>query len=182
MRKGTRTPRRRTRSRSTCTRMITVCSNVGEGFKGSTQCMFETRLSTPIEKLVQHAQQNYSTRGSGADDGQGSRTVLDSSAETPGEKSNQALRWVFKISGPCLLSPASWKSSLTRTQGTSVYQVIGVDYAGPLRYRISKQREGKAYVLLYACSLTRGIYLDMLPKPEMTECLSSLKDVRAKIF
>ena len=42
----------------------------------------------------------------------------------------------------------------TRTQGTNPYQVIGVDYAGPIRYRVSKQREGKAYVLLYACSLT----------------------------
>ena len=49
----------------------------------------------------------------------------------------------------------------TRTQGTNPYQVIGVDYAGPIRYRVSKQREGKAYVLLYACSLTRGIYLDL---------------------
>ena len=34
--------------------------------------------------------------------------------------------------------------------------MIGVDYAGPLRYRISRQRGGKADVLLYACSLTWG--------------------------
>ena len=27
----------------------------------------------------------------------------------------------------------------TRTQGTNPYQVIGVDYAGPIRYRVSKQ-------------------------------------------
>ena len=47
----------------------------------------------------------------------------------------------------------------TRTQGINAYQVIGVDYAGPLRYRVSKQREGKAYVLLYACSLTRGVQI-----------------------
>ena len=63
----------------------------------------------------------------------------------------------------------------TRTHGTNPYQVIGVDYAGPIRYRVSKQREEKAYVLLYACSLTRGIYLDLLPNLETAECLRSLK-------
>lgn len=63
----------------------------------------------------------------------------------------------------------------TRTQGVNPYQVIGVDYAGPMRYRISQQREGKAYVLLYACSLSRGIYLDLLPNLETSECLLSLK-------
>ena len=50
----------------------------------------------------------------------------------------------------------------TRTHGSNPYQVTGVDYVGPIRYRVSKQREGKAYVLLYACSLTRGVYLDIL--------------------
>ena len=68
----------------------------------------------------------------------------------------------------------------TRTQGTNPYQVIGVDYAGPIRYRVSKQREGKAYVLLYACSLTRGIYLDLLPNLETEECLKSLKQFIAR--
>ena len=68
----------------------------------------------------------------------------------------------------------------TRTQGTNPYQVIGVDCAGPIRYRVSKQWEGKAYVLLYACSLTRGIYLDVLPNLETEECLKSLKQFIAR--
>ena len=68
----------------------------------------------------------------------------------------------------------------TRTQGTNPYQVIGVDYAGPIRYRVSKQREGKAYVLLYACSLTRGVYLGLLPSLETAECLRSLKQCIAR--
>lgn len=63
----------------------------------------------------------------------------------------------------------------TRTQGITPYQVIGVDYAGPLQYRVSKQREGKAYVLLYSCSLTRGIYIELLPTLETTDFLASLK-------
>ncbi|KAK3742407.1 hypothetical protein QZH41_020716, partial [Actinostola sp. cb2023] len=31
----------------------------------------------------------------------------------------------------------------TRTEGTHPYQVIGVDYAGPIRYRTTRQREGR---------------------------------------
>lgn len=68
----------------------------------------------------------------------------------------------------------------TRTQGTNPYQVIGMDYAGPIRYRVPKQREVKAYVLLYAWSLTRGVYLDLLPNLETEECLKSLKQFIAR--
>ena len=68
----------------------------------------------------------------------------------------------------------------TRTQGTSPYQVIEVDYAGPLRYRVTKQREGKAYILLYSCRLTRGVYLDLVPNLGTTECLRSLKQFIAR--
>ena len=63
----------------------------------------------------------------------------------------------------------------TRTEGSTAYQVIGIDYAGPLRYRKSKGKEGKAYILLYACSLTRGVYLELLPNMETSECLNSLQ-------
>ena len=55
---------------------------------------------------------------------------------------------------------------ITHTEGVTPFQVIGVDYAGQLRYRISRQWEGKAYGLLYACSLTRGVYLEVLPSLE----------------
>ena len=63
----------------------------------------------------------------------------------------------------------------TRTERSTAYQIIGVDYAGPLRYRKSKRKEGKAYILLYACSLTHGVFLDLMPNMEMTECLYSLQ-------
>jgi hypothetical protein len=54
-------------------------------------------------------------------------------------------------------------------------QVVGIDYAGPLRYRKSKGKEGKAYILLYACCLTHGVYLELLPNMETSECLNSLQ-------
>ena len=74
-----------------------------------------------------------------------------------------------------LANPPPGKLPSSRTQGTNPFQVIGVNYAGPVRYRVAKQRERKAYILLYACSLTRGVYLDLLPNLETTECLTSIK-------
>ena len=41
-------------------------------------------------------------------------------------------------------------------------QVLGVDFAGPIAYKISKKKEGKAYILLFACSLTRAVHLELL--------------------
>ena len=62
-----------------------------------------------------------------------------------------------------------------RTEGRMPFQVVGVDYAGPLKYCKKAKAEGKAYVLLYACSLTRALFLDLLPNLETTEFLGSLK-------
>jgi hypothetical protein len=43
------------------------------------------------------------------------------------------------------------------TKGSMAFQVVGVDYAGPIRYQTKARREGKAYIILYACSLTRAV-------------------------
>ena len=64
-----------------------------------------------------------------------------------------------------------WQLKRRTTRGSSGRNRL----RGSIRYRVSKQWEGKAYVLLYACSLTRGIYLDLLPNLETEECLKSLK-------
>ena len=43
-----------------------------------------------------------------------------------------------------------------RTSGSVPFQVVGLDYAGPISYKIDKKRgDGKAYLLLFACSLTK---------------------------
>ena len=41
-----------------------------------------------------------------------------------------------------------------RTEGSRPFQVVGVDFAGPIKYRVIQKKEGKAYITLYACSLT----------------------------
>ena len=57
--------------------------------------------------------------------------------------------------------------------------MISVDFAGPLKYREGKKNKGKAYIVLYACSLTREIYLELLPNMETTEFITSLKRFNA---
>ena len=50
-------------------------------------------------------------------------------------------------------NPPSGYLPTGRTEGTSPFQVVGIDYAGPIKYRNGRNKEGKAYIVLYACSL-----------------------------
>ncbi|XP_046841041.1 uncharacterized protein LOC124435136 [Xenia sp. Carnegie-2017] len=68
----------------------------------------------------------------------------------------------------------------TRTEGTTPYKVIGVDFAGPIKYKVKKNQEGKAYLVLFSCSLTRGVYLELLKSLETTSFLQSLKRLIAR--
>ena len=58
--------------------------------------------------------------------------------------------------------------------------MVGVDYAGPLKYLTKGRREGKAYLILYTCSLTRAVYLELLPNQETTEFLRNLNRLIAR--
>lgn len=62
-----------------------------------------------------------------------------------------------------------------RTEGSTPFQVIGVDYAGPITYKISKKKEGKAYFLLFTCSLTRAIHIELLPDQTTGGFIKSFK-------
>ena len=64
---------------------------------------------------------------------------------------------------------------ITRTQGSIPFQVVGVDFAGPIRYQQNPKKEGKAYLALYGCSLTRAVYLDLLSSLQISDFLASLK-------
>ena len=44
-----------------------------------------------------------------------------------------------------------------RTKPGTAFEVIGVDFAGPIRYKSSSKVERKAYMVTFACSLTRGV-------------------------
>ena len=74
-------------------------------------------------------------------------------------------------------NPTPGNLPVERTEGLYPFQVVGVDYAGPIVYKASKKLEGKAYILLFACSLTRAVHLELLTEQTtegFTKCLKRL--------
>ena len=67
-----------------------------------------------------------------------------------------------------------------RTVGERPFQVIGLDYAGPLYYKKREKTMGKAYILLLTCSLTRAICLELLPDQTLERFLPTLKKFIAR--
>ena len=49
------------------------------------------------------------------------------------------------------------------TEGSTPFDVIGVDFAGPIKYSGKCKTEKKACIVLYSCCLTYGIFLEVLP-------------------
>ena len=72
-------------------------------------------------------------------------------------------------------SPLPGNLSIDRTMGSIPFRVLGVDYAGPILYRCSKKRDGKAYILLFDCSLTRAIHLELLSNQATEEFMKAFK-------
>ena len=67
-----------------------------------------------------------------------------------------------------------------RTEGNTPFNVTSVDFAGPVKYRNKRKEECKAYVVLYSCSLSRGVFLELLTSLETGEFLTSLKHFIAR--
>ena len=68
-----------------------------------------------------------------------------------------------------------------RTAGSVPFQVVGVDYAGPISYKASSKREtGKAYFLLFAFILTRTIHLELLSDQTTKGFIKSFKQFITK--
>ena len=63
----------------------------------------------------------------------------------------------------------------TRTQGSTPFQVVGTDFAGPIRNKSTPNTESKAYIVPYACGLTRAVHLNLLKSLEVREFILSLK-------
>ena len=67
-----------------------------------------------------------------------------------------------------------------RTVGERPFQVIGLDYAGPLYHKKREKTMGKAYILLLKCSLTCGICRELLPDQTLERFLPTPKKFIAR--
>ena len=69
---------------------------------------------------------------------------------------------------------------IDRTTESRPFQVIGTDFAGPIMYHAKNKREKKSYILLFTCSLTRAIHLELLPDQIKEEFIRELKRLIAR--
>ena len=53
-----------------------------------------------------------------------------------------------------LATPPLGQLPLERTKGSGAFKVVGVNFAGPTNYLKLSRKEGKAYLVLFACSLS----------------------------
>ena len=62
-----------------------------------------------------------------------------------------------------------------RSEAAMPFQVIGTDYAGPIYYRTKSKKESKAHILLFSCSLSRGVHLELTPNLTTNEFIKCFK-------
>ena len=54
-------------------------------------------------------------------------------------------------------------------------KLLDSSFAHPIKYHVTQKTEVKGYLVLYTSSLTRGVYLDLIPSLETNKFLTSLK-------
>ena len=48
-----------------------------------------------------------------------------------------------------------------RTEVSRPFQHTGVDFAGPLIYRVNKKEVGKAYIIIFTCAVMQAVHLEV---------------------
>ena len=67
-----------------------------------------------------------------------------------------------------------------RSAAAIPFQVIGTDYAGLKYYHIKSKEKYKAYVLLFSCSLSRAVHLELTPNLTTNEFIKRFKRLIAR--
>ena len=120
------------------------------------------------------------SRGSGDDHGEIQREVLVSTTQEYCKGVLRGCNTCKRFQAIAVPTPPTGNLPRDQTEGDCEFQVVGVDFAGPIRYSAKEKLVKKAYVILYACSLSRAVYMELLPSQETTEFLRSQKHVIAR--
>ena len=56
-----------------------------------------------------------------------------------------------------------------RTEPSNPFDITGVDFAGPLRYKIDNKEEGKCYIIIFTCASSRAVHLELTRTQEAEE-------------
>ncbi len=79
-----------------------------------------------------------------------------------------------------MTKPAPGQLPEERTTVGGAFEVVGTDFAGPIRYKRKQKKEGKAYLAIFACSLSRAVHLELLPNMETETFIACLKRLIAR--
>ena len=60
------------------------------------------------------------------------------------------------------------------------FQVIGLDFAGPIMFKKGYSKQNKSYILLFTCSLSRAIHLELVPNQTTEEFITTFKRLIAR--
>jgi len=92
------------------------------------------------------------------------------------KKVNRGCFGCKKFQAAAFESPPPGNLPTDRTTGSVPFQIVGEGYASLTSYKISTKRgDGKAYILLFACSLTRAIHLELLNDQTTKSFIMSFK-------
>ena len=62
-----------------------------------------------------------------------------------------------------------------RTECGRQFETTGIDFAGPLSYKIYKKEQGKFHILVYTCATSRAVHLEMTKSQTAEEFQRKLK-------
>ena len=79
-----------------------------------------------------------------------------------------------------IVKPPPGSLPTDRTEGGAAFQVIGTDFAGPIRHRMANKREGKSYLLIFSCSLSRAVHLELVQNLKAGTFIQCLKRLIAR--
>ena len=61
-----------------------------------------------------------------------------------------------------------------RTECGGPFETTGIDFAGPLSYKISRKEQGKCHILIFTCATSRAVHLEMTKSHTAEEFLRKL--------
>ena len=67
-----------------------------------------------------------------------------------------------KLEGKVFSAPPGTYLPSFRVKEATPFSTVGVDFAGPLFIRKEGKQMGKVYIVLYTCSVTRVVHLDLV--------------------
>ncbi|XP_028390705.1 uncharacterized protein LOC114515614 [Dendronephthya gigantea] len=61
-----------------------------------------------------------------------------------------------------------------RIQSGRPFETTGVDFAGPLSYKLTKKEDGKCYILIFTCATSRAVHLELTKSQSAEEFKTKL--------